>query len=405
MRLSAVETKLTSGSPYWPIHNPKPTAYPKLKSDTDCEVLVIGGGITGALVSYHLSREGLDTILIDKHSFAKGSTSASTALISYEFDELLTSLSNRYGSSKASKAYRLCYEAVESLAGLVTMIEDPCDFDRKVSIRLSNTTADLKTFQAEERARNREHMPVRILTNDELRDEFEIDAQLGLVSENAAQIDPVKLARRLIERATSIGMRAYEHTKATSYEVNQSVAKLKTNEGAMIRAKHVVFATGYESEKYLGHKLANLRTDYCLVTHPLRTMSKLKKCHMVEHKDNYLYASTFGDRLMIGAESGMFHSPSERARRLPQFTRRTLSRVEDYIPNHQMTKDFHWSATFAQSKDSLPYLLRSSKFPRAWFMLGYGGNGIASCTMISRLVCDLLLGKANRNASLFSADR
>ena len=404
-RLSSAETKLVSGSPYWSAHHQTHRPNAPLRGEAPCDVAVIGGGITGALVCHQLAKSGIDTVLLEKHRLGSGSTSASTALISYEFDELLTTLGDAIGKSRATKAYQLCHEAVSYLADLVKEIEDPCDYDKKVSVRVSNDPSHAKVFESEARARNKEGLTVDILTEAELTDKYGVSARLGLVSNNAAQIDPLKLTHRLIARSKSAGLRVYEHTKVTSFEETKGHVRLQTSDGASIQAKRVVFATGYESEKYLGFSVGELNTDYCMISHPLRNMEKIKKCHLVEHAENYLYASTFGDRVMVGIEGRSFQFPGERTRRLSRKTKEIVERIEKYLPGHQFNKDYHWGATFANSKDSLPYLGQSKLFPRAWFVLGYGGNGIASSTMLSFLVRDIVLGKSNPDTGLFAFDR
>ena len=47
---------------------------------------VIGGGITGALIAYHLTEAGCDTVVLDRRDIGGGSTSASTSLLQYEVD-------------------------------------------------------------------------------------------------------------------------------------------------------------------------------------------------------------------------------------------------------------------------------------------------------------------------------
>jgi len=43
-----------------------------------CDVAILGGGITGALAAYHLTREGLHTVMLDRRPVGGGSTTAST---------------------------------------------------------------------------------------------------------------------------------------------------------------------------------------------------------------------------------------------------------------------------------------------------------------------------------------
>src|SRR5262245_18663805 len=57
---------LRSGHPFWLLKNGILASYPALRRDESCEVAVIGGRITGALVAYHLVSEGVDSVLLDK---------------------------------------------------------------------------------------------------------------------------------------------------------------------------------------------------------------------------------------------------------------------------------------------------------------------------------------------------
>jgi glycerol-3-phosphate dehydrogenase len=57
---------LTSSRPLWSVLDGLPHAYPRLHGDADGDVVVIGGGVTGALVAHSLVGAGFDTIVIDK---------------------------------------------------------------------------------------------------------------------------------------------------------------------------------------------------------------------------------------------------------------------------------------------------------------------------------------------------
>ncbi len=66
--------KLISGKPYWPAHNPPAPKYPSLARHISCEIAVIGGGYTGALIGYALTADGADVLLVDRRDFGTGST-------------------------------------------------------------------------------------------------------------------------------------------------------------------------------------------------------------------------------------------------------------------------------------------------------------------------------------------
>ena len=77
---------LKSNEPYWLIKNGIINSYPSLRTDEVCEVLVVGGGITGALIAHQCIRDGFKTIIIDKREMVNGSSSSTTSLLQYEID-------------------------------------------------------------------------------------------------------------------------------------------------------------------------------------------------------------------------------------------------------------------------------------------------------------------------------
>ena len=79
-------------------------------------MLVMGAGITGALIADALARTGLKVAVVDKRGLAKGSTMASTALVQYEIDTPLITLTRKIGKEKAVRAWRRSRLAVEALA-------------------------------------------------------------------------------------------------------------------------------------------------------------------------------------------------------------------------------------------------------------------------------------------------
>ena len=106
---------LTSSHPFWSVNNGLPANYPSLQRNVSCDAVVVGGGITGALVAVHLAEAGAKTLLIDKRDIGTGSTSASTALLQYEIDVPLRELIKKVGPVAASRSYQLCSGAISKL--------------------------------------------------------------------------------------------------------------------------------------------------------------------------------------------------------------------------------------------------------------------------------------------------
>ena len=115
---------LKSGYPYWAIKNGLMHAFPPLQADLRCEVAIIGGGITGALIADELAGHGHEVALIEQRDIGWGSSSASTALLQYEIDTHMIDLAKRYGEADAALAYGKCAEAIEMLQDKARDIRD-----------------------------------------------------------------------------------------------------------------------------------------------------------------------------------------------------------------------------------------------------------------------------------------
>ena len=154
---------LTSAHLFWPSQNEPPPVYPALEEDLDCEVLVLGGGITGAFIAHHLVKEGLDVVVLDKRAVGRGSTAASTSLVEYEIDTSLTDLAKMIGQRDAEEAYRVCRDSIGKIETIVRELKDPCGFRRKKSVYLASEERNAKMLGDECAARQAAGIAVEYL--------------------------------------------------------------------------------------------------------------------------------------------------------------------------------------------------------------------------------------------------
>ena len=142
--------KLKSGCIFWPqIYQGPEQQFPKLDRDIQCDVAIIGGGISGALVGYHLMREGIHTIMVDRRQVGHGSTSASTGLLQYEIDTPLIELIGKIGKDRAVAAYRASVESLLAFEPLVAELGDSCGLVARSSLYLASREKDVDPLRAE----------------------------------------------------------------------------------------------------------------------------------------------------------------------------------------------------------------------------------------------------------------
>lgn len=71
---------IRSNEPFWLIKNALTLSYPSLKESTSTEVLIIGAGITGALMAYKPIGERKKVIMVDSLDICNAAAAASTSI-------------------------------------------------------------------------------------------------------------------------------------------------------------------------------------------------------------------------------------------------------------------------------------------------------------------------------------
>ena len=188
---------LKSGYPWWAVRNGLPRQFPALQEDLRCDVAIVGGGISGALVADEFAAHGHSVVLVERRDIGWGSTAASTALLQYEIDTPMTGLAARYGEDDAVLAYRACVEA----GGVHGARAD--------SVQYASNSRHVRALRAEFRLRARHGFAVAWLDAGRVRDRYGFDAPGAILSKVAARMDPYlmtyRLLARLQRRAAQIG--------------------------------------------------------------------------------------------------------------------------------------------------------------------------------------------------------
>jgi len=398
---------LRSNYPFWLVKNGLPYVYPTLENDLTCDVAVIGGGITGALVAHALVEAGFATVVLDKREIGWGSTSASTALLQYEIDTPLQDLIELVGEDHAVRSYQACRAAIDTLEQLAQSLDAPCGFERKKSLYLASRTRDVKALCQEFELRQKFGFKLDWLDEDAITTLFGFRRPAALLSYDGAQMDAYRFTHGLLQKAKRAGLQIYDRTEVIKIKQVNDDVELFTDRECCVRARKIVFATGYETQQYLKQQPAKLISTYAVVSEPLEIPSAwYEQCLIWESARPYFYLRTTPDgRVMMGGEDEDFRDPDRRDRLLKQKTATLQKKFQELFPQTTLEVALAWAGSFGETKDGLAYIGATDEFPNAYFALGYGGNGITFSALAAEIIRDSLLGRHNPNAELFRFDR
>lgn len=399
---------LTSGAPFWIIRDGLPAAYPKLKQDRSCDVAIIGGGITGALVAHRFVQEGIHVLLLEGREIGHGSTAATTALIQYEIDTSLCELIDRVGEAPAVRSYELCQEAVRGIERLASGGGDDCGHQRKKSLYLASRPRDRKMLQQEYEARRKIGIEVDFLDRRDIAQRFSLRRPAALLSQLAGQVDAYRLTHKLLAAAVSRGLEVYDRTIVSDLASVADGVELVTGDGCRVRARKVVFATGYETPQYLDKRIVNLTSTFALATAPVESFAGWgeDQCLIWETARPYFYARTTSDgRIVMGGADRPFATAHKQEKLLARQTGKLQTQFSRLFPDIPIEVDWSWGGTFGETEDGLPYIGTVPQFPHGYFALGYGGNGITFSLIAADLLLDLFLQRRNPDLEIFRFDR
>ncbi|MGV8959935.1 MAG: NAD(P)/FAD-dependent oxidoreductase [Stenotrophomonas sp.] len=399
---------LKSGYPYWAIKNGLMHAFPRLQQDLRCDVLVVGGGITGALIADELGRHGHQVAVVEQRDVGWGSSAASTALLQYEIDTHMVDLAGQYGEDNAVLAYQACAEAIPMLQALCKPFRD-VDFAPMHSLYYASKRRHRSTLAEEFEMRQRHGFDVQWLDPADIQADFGFSAPAAILSRLAARVDPYRLAYRLLARLEKNGAAVFDRTRIEQIQATPRSVLATTSDGHRIRARHLVMAAGYASQQWLAQRVARNRSSYAFITDPMSDaeLGTLGNTMLWESARPYLYLRSTGDgRLLVGGDDDSIDIPARRDARVECKAGKLLKKLTGLFPHIDPVVAFSWGGTFAETADGLPFFGPHPQYgPRLHFAMAYGGNGITYSMIGAGLIRAGIEKRRHPLAKLFAFQR
>lgn len=393
---------LKTGLPYWLIKNGLRSHYPKLNEDLVTEVVIIGGGISGALAAYHLSMRGIACVLLDRRTIGLGSTCASTSLVQYELDKKLSELSALIGEHKATRIYLDAVSAVDKL----DQICDEIGFnekERSPSLYFAHRNSMRSVLQKEYMIRKKAGIDVKLLDAPEISELYGFASPAAIESASGLAVDVYMLCYALCEAAERNGLKIFDRTEVTAISGKKKLHVL-TDTGFKISCNYVVNAGGYETGRELGN-IVKLVSTYAISSEHFDDPSVLwtNRAMLWNTADPYLYLRQTADhRVILGGRDEPVFKTELRDRLVKEKSKRLVADFKKLFPAVDFRMEFSWAGTFGITKDSLPYIGALKENPRVFYSLGYGGNGILFSLISAEIISDLITGVKNESADLYS---
>ena len=366
---------------YW-LSDISSPAFPTYNGEKECDILIIGAGLTGIQTAAILAEKGLKTIILEADKIASGTSGHTTAKITIQHGLKYHVIKNQLGKDKAMLYAKANSMALDKINDFIDTFHIDCDFRRVSSYVYSE-----KENEAE--AVEKEYQVLRELDiASQLVDKSPLPYNIisAVMIENQAQFHPTKYIYGLIENIKE-HVSIYEHSKVERIEIENSNTRrytVRTNDGTIYAAK-IVLGTNYplmdvpglyffrlhqERSYIISTKVCDFDIDGMFINagEPVNSL----RMHY-SGKEKILLSGGYGHR------TGRKEHTEENYQKLKDFTKNKLK--VDKKPQYL------WSAQDCISLDHIPYIgLLSKRTPGIYLATGFGKWGMTSSMLAALLI-------------------
>lgn len=385
----------------------RPRRHFSLTEDLRADVCVVGAGISGLSVAYHLARFGKEVVVVDSDPIRGGQTARTTAHLSNELDgryEKIERLHGVAGAQLAAESHTAAIDRIESIAK-VEGIE--CDFQRVDGYLKTGEGQSLEVLEKELEAARRAGLAEVEMVECPSKD---FDAGPVLRFPRQGQFHPLRYLRGLTRAIERDGGRVLIGNHVETIEPGPPAVVTARN-GHTITADYVVVATNMPiNDRFSIHTKQAPYLTYVIAarTEP----GRIPKALYWDTLDPFHYARlqavrSWQDRkpayelLIVGGEdhkTAQADDPQLRYARLEAWAR-------DHFPAVGPVEHC-WSGQVMESVDGLAFIGRNPGDDEHIFVVtGDSGMGMTHGTIAGMLISDLVMRRENRWADLYDPAR
>lgn len=385
---------------YWSNTTYEQDIYPKLETNIEADIAVVGGGIAGITTAYLLSLEGFKVVLLEAGRLLNGTTAHTTAKITAQHDLIYDELITNAGKEKASLYYHANEEAMKFIEQTIAKNEIECGYSSQDAYVFTNSDSYITHLQKEMSAY--EQLGIRGAYVDSIP--LQIPNKAAIVMKRQAQFHPLHYLAALIKSFLKAGGQVYEQT--TAVDVNDGdTPQVLTSEGHLITCRHIVSCTHFPFYDGHGFYFARMHADRSYVLALPTTESYPGGMYMSaeDPKRSIRYVETASEHPNLLLLGGQSHKTGQGF-----CTMNHYEELQKYAQDHfDLSKiAYRWSAQDLITGDKIPFIGHIKASSRnVYIATGFRKWGMTNATAAALLIRDQIMERDNVYAYLYAPSR
>jgi len=393
--MSTIHNDHHADSYYFASANPHPMRS-KLEGDVNCDVCVIGAGITGTSAALHLAEQGYKVVVLEGHQVGWGASGRSGGQAIIGYNKGVRDLYSIVGREDTKKLWDMNIYSKQLLIDTVNKHNIKCD------LKWGHLMMAIKPRQIRELAQTKEELEseigyegLQMLNQEEAFERVGSHKYIGALSDpQSGHLHPLNYTLGLADAAQSAGAVIYENSPVT--HIQQGNEPIITTPSGTVRCKHVIMCANAYLDKLapsVGKKIMPVGT-FIVATEPLD--DSLAKSLIRDDEGvvdinfvlNYWRLSADKRMLFGGRVSYSGIVPFDLKQTMGNSMRKIYPQLKD------ARIDYAWGGNVAITVNRLPHFGRIAK--NIYFAHGFSGHGILLTGLAGKLMAEAVQGTAER---------